>query len=354
LADKLRYIGSKTQLLDQIAMVVHRDSKENIKNKIFCDIFSGTGTVGRHFKNDFTIYSNDSLYFSYVLQRATIGINNLPSFTKLINKIGVNPFTYFTTIDVKKFNFLNEPFFFKNYAPSPECTRQYFTIENALLIDAIRQSIEYWKQTDLISEDEYFFLIGGLVETVPSVSNIAGTYGAFLKHWDSRTSKRIEPVKFQVFDNNKINQCFNKDANELIKEIKGDILYIDPPYNQRQYFSNYHILETVAKYDNPPIKGVTGTRIENNIRGHGLSSNYCKKGKVFAVLNDLIKNANFEHIVLSYSTDGILSEDEIISILERHCNKTSLQIQRIPYRKYKRKISETETPLTELIFSIKK
>ena len=101
----------------------------------------------------------------------------------------------------------------------------------------------------LINENEYFYLLSSLIESIPFVSNIAGTYGAYLKHWDKRALKKLELVKLDVVENHKKNKCFNVDANELIHKISGDILYIDPPYNSRQYVPNYHILQTVAKYD---------------------------------------------------------------------------------------------------------
>ena len=82
---------------------------------------------------------------------------------------------------------------------------------------------------------EYKYLLASLIEAVPFVSNTTGTYGAYLKTWDKRAYKRLELVKLGVLNNSKRNICYNEDANELIKKISGDILYIDPPYNERQY-----------------------------------------------------------------------------------------------------------------------
>ena len=82
---------------------------------------------------------------------------------------------------------------------------------------------------------EYKYLLASLIEAVSFVSNTTGTYGAYLKTWDKRAYKRLELVKLGVLNNSKRNICYNEDANELIKKISGDILYIDPPYNERQY-----------------------------------------------------------------------------------------------------------------------
>jgi len=96
----------------------------------------------------------------------------------------------------------------------------------------------------LIDEIEYYYLLASLIEGVPYVSNITGTYGAYLKEWDKRALKAFEMARPDVIDNGKANRSYNADANALIRELEGDILYIDPPYNSRQYAPNYHLLET--------------------------------------------------------------------------------------------------------------
>lgn len=342
----MRYIGSKVNLLEEISVVVNSLKKEST---IFCDLFSGTGSVGRYFKKDFEIISNDLLYFSYVIQRATIQNQSIPEFKKLKTVIKKDPFLYFMEFDVKEHKFQQTPFIYENYSPTKTNDRQYLTNENALRVDAFRQLINSWKIDGYINDDEYFYLVAGLIESVPFVSNIAGTYGAYLKDWDKRVFKRLDPIKYPVENNYRKNKCFNSDANSLIKEISGDILYLDPPYNGRQYLSNYHLLETVARYDNPVIKGVTGTRKDNSS-----VSDYCKIRNVLTTFEDLIHHVSFKHIVISYSTEGIMSEEEIVDVLERNGIKKSLKIKKIPYRRYKRTNDNVESTLHELIFTIKK
>jgi len=343
----MRYIGSKALLLQNIENVI----KENVDSaNIFCDLFSGTSVVGRYFKKYFQIYSNDLLYFSYVLQKATIENNEIPNFEKLkLFLNGVEPFEYLENFDISNYTFKNIPFIYENYSPNDKSERKYFTNENALRIDFIRQIIEEWKNNNLINENEYFYLLAGLIEGVPYVSNITGIYGAFLKHWDKRAFKKFKMVKLDVENNYKENKCFNKDSNILIKEISGDILYIDPPYNQRQYAPNYHILETIARYDYPKIKGKTGLRPYEDTK-----SQYCIKNKVLDVFEDLIENANFKHIIVSYSTEGIMNVNEIEDILKKYGNKKTYRLYKIPYRRYKRKSENVEHNLHELIFYIKK
>lgn len=325
----MRFIGNKTNLLEKIKEVI--DENCNDGSQIFCDIFSGTGSVSRFFKPHYRIISNDLLYFSYILTAATVENNAVPSFDRL-KQIGINdPFTYLETADVSDIN----GFATQEYSPAGIAGRMYLTTENAKRIDFIRTNIEEWKKNSLIDTYEYKYLIAALIEGIPYVSNITGTYGAFLKSWDKRAFKRFELIKLSVIDNNQRNICYNEDANELIKKISGDILYIDPPYNERQYLSNYHLLETIAKYDFPKLKGVTGVRPYNNEK-----SDYCIKRSVKAAFEALITDADFKHIVVSYSDDGLLTKEEILEILKNHCIEESIKLYKIPYGRYKSKLPQ--------------
>lgn len=343
----MRFIGGKTELLTNIEQVIDENIGDS-EVKSFCDIFSGTSSVGRYFKSKYQVYSNDIMYFSYVLQKATIENNEQPKFTKLA-KIGIKDvFQYLETEDI---NIIDKSrcFIYNNYSPNENCNRMYLSNKNALRIDFIRTTIEEWKESKLISEAEYYYLLACLIEGVPYVSNISGTYGAYLKHWDKRTYNDFKMIKLDVKNNAKVNKCFNEDGNDLIKKIEGDIIYIDPPYNSRQYLPNYHLLETIALYDNPEIYGVTGLRPYNDIK-----SKYCYKKDVKKVFEALIKDAKFKHIIMSYSTDGIMSIDEIEEILKKYGNSETYKLYRIPYRKYVSKHKQESKELEELIFYISK
>ncbi len=130
----------------------------------------------------------------------------------------------------------------------------YLNDENALRIDFARCTVEDWKTAGLLSEDEYYYLAACIVEGIPFVSNTSGTYGAFHKDWERRSYKRYELYRLAVTHNGKQNRSFNENGADLLKHLKGDILYIDPPYNARQYLSNYHVLETAARYDYPVVR----------------------------------------------------------------------------------------------------
>jgi adenine-specific DNA-methyltransferase len=341
----MRFIGSKRNLLEDIELVIN----DNIESaETFFDIFSGTGIVAEYFKKDYKIYSNDILYFSYVIQKAKIENNTMPSFEKLYEKGIDNPFDYLETFEVNDSKYKESSFFlYNNYTPAGEKDRMYLTPENAKRIDFIRLKIEEWKNKDLINEGEYYYLIACLIEGIPYVSNIAGVYGAYLKKWIDRAKKNFEMEKIDVFNNNKTNKCYNKDGNELIKNLNGDIIYIDPPYNGRQYVPNYHILETVAEYDYPDIYGVTGLRPYDDKK-----SKFCYKSKAASTLDKLIKNNTFNHIIMSYSNHGILDIKDIENILKKYGKRETYKLYKIPYRKYKSKKVKKQKDLYELIFYI--
>lgn len=340
----MRFIGCKTLLLDNIKEVID----ENVRDAtLFCDIFSGTSTVARHFKQWYQVYSNDLLYFSYVLQMATIENNKIPEFKKL-SKIG-DPISYLNGLTNTELEKLPKEyrFFQNNYAPVGN--RMYLTNENALRIDYARNKINEWYDNKLITKNEFYYLVACVVEGIPFVSNISGTYGAYHKTWDKRTSKKFELYKIDVFDNGKKNKCYNKDGVMLLKKIAGDILYIDPPYNERQYLPNYHVLETAAKYDAPALKGITGQRDYENSK-----SDFCIKTKVVNSFDELIKNAKFKHIIMSYSSDGLMKIDDIEKILKKYGIMKSYKLYEIPYRRYKSREQSKKESLKELLFYIKK
>lgn len=340
----MRYIGSKVNLLNNIAEVIEENVKEDIET--FLDLFSGTGVVGEFFKKDFRILSNDNLYFSYIIQKAKIENNEIPKFSKL-KKMGIEDPLLF--LENELFEIKDNYFITHNYSPYAYCERMYFTVENASRIDFIRQTINEWKENSFINEREFSYLLAVLIEAVPFISNISGTYGAYLKHWDKRALGDLTLRNINVLDNKRKNKCYNLDANELISKVSGDLLYIDTPYNNRQYISNYHLLETIARYDYPEIYGKTGLRPYEEVK-----SKFCIKNEVAKVFEDIIKKAKFRHIVISYSSDGLLTDSEIKEILCKHGLAETFKLYRIPYRKYKSKHKQEINELYEYIIYIQK
>lgn len=294
----MNYIGSKYKLSDFISSSVKSIVGDDLSGKIFCDLFAGTGVVGRNFKKEVKkVISNDMEFYSYVLNK-----NYIENHEFLDNEIYI-----------KELNETNgeEGFIFNEYSENGKANRLYFSEHNGKKIDAIRTKIEFWKTEKKISSALYYFLLASLLESADKVANTASVYGAFLKKIKKTAQKELilEPAIFEI--NSHSHEVYNEDSNLLIKKIEGDILYLDPPYNAREYGANYHLLNTIAKYDNFTPKGKTGLRDYSK-------SAFCKKKEVEKSFDDLIKNANFKYIFLSYNNEGIMSSETIKKILSNY------------------------------------
>lgn len=342
----MRFIGGKTLLIPDILEAIYKKT-ENVKS--VADLFSGSGVVTRELKRaGYNTVSNDLMYFSYVLLRGTSDLHRIPEFHNL-KKIGIDkPIEYLNQLSIEKTDYKEETLFiYNNY--SPRGNRMYFTEENAIKIDIVRKKIEEWKNENLILEDEYFYLLAVLLEAVPYISNIAGVYGAFLKFWDDRSKNNLLLEDLEVVNNGTTNITYNTDANELAKEVKIDLAYLDPPYNHRQYLPNYHVLETIAKYDNPEVKGVTGLRDYSEQK-----SDYCRKADVYDAFNSLIYKINAKYILLSYNTEGLLTHEEIIDVLEKYGKQETLDYKYIDYQRYKNAHTNKNKNLKEILYFVEK
>lgn len=314
----MNYIGSKFSLLefleDSIVKVAGSDCTT------FCDLFAGTGIVGGHFKQKgYKVIANDIQYYGYVLSRHYIGTHKPLRFTKLTQEIsGLK-----TTPVKKRRHFICDylsrlrgvkGFIYKNYclggSSNGTTPRQYFSDENGMRCDAIRQRIEEWKQKALITDDEYYFLLASLIESIDKYANTASVYGAFLKQLKKTAQSPLILKPAELFINQHNHEVHNEDINRLIDKISGDIVYLDPPYNHRQYATNYHLLETIAKYDDPQIHGKTGLRDYREQK-----SQYCSRTQAKKAFKELILKAQAKYIFLSYNNEGLMSLDDIREIM---------------------------------------
>lgn len=314
----MNYIGSKLSLLEFLEESINK--VVNKKCDTFCDLFAGTGIVGSYFKKKgYKIIANDIQYYSYVLNRHYIGNHKELSFSKLLKKI-----PSLKSVEIKKrkdfvCDYLSklkgtEGFIYKNYCfggtKNKTEQRQYFSDENGMRCDAIRQKIEAWKEQDLISDDEYYFLITSLVESIDKYANTASVYGAFLKKLKKTAQNNLILKPAELIINDQDHEVFNADISEVVGKVNGDILYLDPPYNHRQYATNYHLLETIAKYDGPKIHGKTGLRDY-----YKQKSLYCSKTQVKNAFKNLVLKARAKYIFLSYNNEGLMTVDDIKEIM---------------------------------------
>ncbi|MDP3057405.1 MAG: DNA adenine methylase [bacterium] len=314
----MNYIGSKLSLLKFLEESIEKVVDKNCDT--FCDLFAGTGIVGSYFKKKgYKIIANDIQYYSYVLNRHYIGNHKELTFSKLLKEIP--NLRNIKTKDRKNLvcgylsNLKGEKgFIYKNYClggtKKQKVPRQYFSDENGMRCDAIRQKIEKWKKEKLISDNEYYFLITSLLESVDKNANTASVYGAFLKKLKKTAQNGLVLKPAEMIINDQEHKVLNEDINTVIEKVEGDILYLDPPYNQRQYATNYHLLETIAKYDNPKIHGKTGLREYQKQK-----SLYCSRVQVKKAFKDLILKAKARYIFLSYNNEGLLTLADIKEIM---------------------------------------
>ncbi len=296
----MNYIGSKYKLLPFIRRAIFDVVGNNLSDKVLCDIFAGTGMVGRCLKTDVKkVISNDMEYYSYVLNRNYIGnhiaIDDKEKYIEELNQIPL----------------VDDGFIYQNYCWGGGKERLYFTDDNGMRIDSIRQQIERWKEDNIINDDLYYFLLCSLLESADKVANTASVYGAFLKKIKKTAALKmiLSSAEFDINCNQ--HEVYCEDANRLIHRIEGDILYLDPPYNARQYGANYHLLNTIAEYKHFEPIGKTGLREYSK-------SKYCKTSTVLSEFEDLVKNARFQYIFLSYNNEGLMSVEQIKNIMSKY------------------------------------
>ncbi|MGM9820446.1 MAG: DNA adenine methylase [Candidatus Onthomorpha sp.] len=354
----MRYIGNKENIVQRIYEIL--DTK-GIKGESFFDFCSGTASVAKFFKQkDYRVVSSDLMYMSYCLQKAYIENNTKPEFQSLLPLISdKSPIKslFFTPLEIVLSHLDTllpiEGFIFSNYSPEGtqqlEIPRKYFTGKNAGKIDAIREEIEKWKNNCLITENEYFILLSCLLETVSFYSNVAGVYSAFHKKWDPRAIKTLELRPIKIISNNQQNKSFNSDSMKLLEEIEVDILYLDPPYNERQYPPNYHILETIARADSPTIHGISGMRDYKDEK-----SRFCNPVTALEDLKQIARKAKCKYIVLSYNSEGIMKQNEIVETLSQYGD---VEFEEFEYQRFKSNnngLSRTKKSVFEQVYILKK
>jgi len=270
-----RYLGNKYNVLNLIDSVI----EEKIPPfESLCDIFGGTGVVGHHYnRKSNKIITNDLLYCNYLSLHSFLG-------TKSINEAKLTDIL----IELNNIKTVNDNYVSQNFG------NRYFSLETARKIGAIREKIKQLFLSGRIDFDEKAILLTSLLYGMDRVANTVGHYDAYIK-------KEIKAENFVLkmpnidYNFNSKNEVYNLDANILIRQIECDVLYIDPPYNSRQYCDSYHLLENIMRWEKPKVHG----EAKKFDRTH-LKSEYSLKTatKAFA---DLIQNAKCRYILFSYN-----------------------------------------------------
>ncbi|VXB88487.1 MULTISPECIES: DNA adenine methylase [Chryseobacterium] len=334
----MRFIGNKELITTDILELLDEKKLTHRQLTLF-DAFCGTGAVSVATQNAFNIIANDMLRWSTIYTKGRV-CANICNFETL----GFDPFEFLNSN-----NTILESFFFKNYSPGAS-ERMYFTAENAGRIDYFRNQIEEWKEAHLINENEYSYLLASLIESVSVVSNTAGVYGAFLKKWDSRALKPIQFKKVATSNSfpNEVD-FLNSKIEDIISEVECDILYLDPPYTQNQYGTQYHLLETLILNDNPDISAITGSRSTTPMR-----SDWSKDYKSHILFDKVIAKTKAKYIIFSYSQDGFMSKSFIEASLKRYGKSETYLCKNISYKKYTNFKSKANKDHNEYLFFIEK
>lgn len=290
-----RYTGSKYKLLEWIEELII----ENCEGESFFDVFAGTGVVSAHMCKHYNkIIMNDFLFSNEIIYKAFFGSdayreNTITEYREQFQKI--NP------------NRLKDNYFSENFGG------KYFSNNDAKLIGKIREEIKKLKRS--LSDREYCILLASLVYSMDKVANTVGHYDAY------RKINNIEDrFVFELINPEEPSEKFSiyrQDANRLVRKVKADIAFIDPPYNSRQYSRFYHVLENVVQWKKPQLEGTALKPQAENM------SEYCRSSapEVFA---DLIKHIDVKYIVVTYnntynskssSSKNKITLDEIKEIL---------------------------------------
>jgi adenine-specific DNA-methyltransferase len=364
----VRLIGNKTKLLPAIEGFL---AEHGVREGTFLDVFGGTGSVARHFRRQgFRVRGNDLLVSSAVRQRTYLTLGRFPRFTQVRRRRALRRFRRSAAGKAaaaaapssaarplwEVVAYLQEGLrpcqglFSRQYAEGGEGERLFFSAENGGRIDAILDRLRTWRADGDLGERELAPLLTSLLEAADRVANISGTYGAFLKRLQSSATEPLRLRAPELDTRSPVGQVYNEDANRLVRRLKVDVLYLDPPYNGRQYAKNYHVMEVLAEIldvadeDLPAyeaeIYGKTGLRAFSD-----RLSSYCRKRSTSTVpsckqaFRDLVRAARAEHVVVSYSEEGILSREEIGEALAEAAGQADYDFERdhaeVSYRRFR-------------------
>ena len=269
------------------------------------DAFAGTASVSRALKeNGWRVHSSDLLMSSYVFQRAYVVAESAGrDVEELANELAALP--------------PREGFISRHFSPATgdgKVGRMYFTPENAGRIDAAREELESWRGAGKIGEDDYYILLAAIIEGADRVANTAGVYASYMKRWQPNAKRAFGIVPEKPIKGAQPAEAHLMDATDAAKRIgEVDLVYIDPPYNSRQYVAYYHIPEILARgwMDSAPaIRGKVGLLAGSE--GRSQWSHGRRVRKLFAAL---LGATGARQALVSFNSEGHLAPDALQSLL---------------------------------------
>lgn len=324
----LNYIGCKNKLSSTLLDIFNKNIPDLSKYE-FCDLFAGTGIVGYNFLGKVKkVVSNDLEYYSFVINKAVLECSFSQKLENIINNL--------------EKSIGKEGLIYENYSKE----RMFFSKENACKGDSIRQEIEKMYVNKEINTNEYYFLIASLLVSIDKVANTTSVYGAYLKEYKKTALKTFKLESIHRHTHTYLdNKVFNQLAEDVVKENVFDIVYMDPPYNERQYAANYGPLNYIAHYNkNIEVRGKTGLLKDYN------KSSFCSKVNVKKAFTEMIKTMKAKYIVLSYNNEGLMDIDFIKNTL---LEKGKVILYKIKYNKFKAQQKVKEKYVEEFVWFVK-
>lgn len=352
-----RYIGSKTKILDAVLGMIN--SKAPSRGHIV-DLMTGTASVAAALRSaGFRVTAVDVMTYPYHHARVALLLKQPPRFggakdfiKKYAPKYTEGQENYsrileaFNLVPERKGYFWNE-FSAEGNPKDATKARNYFSPANARKIDAMRYWIKDLYVKKKITDIEHSLLLHDLIMAANDVANISGTYGHYLSKLADRATDpiKLKPTPFIISFNASGHKVLKGYAEELAKEIDCDLCYIDPPYMKRQYAANYHILETLAREDNPKAVGESGLRPWRD-----QYSNFCTKTKIRDSFRKIFTDMKCKDFLISYSEDGLLKLDELTDFLSQFGNVTINTTENRRFRSNQSKLKDT---LTEYLIHLR-
>ena len=354
-----RYIGTKTRIVDEILAKISEIVDTGAR---IVDLMCRIGAVPAALrKQGYRVTANDLMTYSYHHARVILLFTELPTFAnahEFINRFYLDeekelfPLTPYERLLRALNNVpLEKGYFWKEFSVEGEPRnaqrpRNYFSPENAAKIDAFRGWIRELHNEKQINDLEHSLLIHDLIMASNDVANIAGTYGHYLSKLVGRAKEpiQIRPTPLFLMDDSGKHAVLQGYAEEIARQTKCDLCYIDPPYMKRQYAANYHILETLAREDEPEAIGASGLSPWRDQH-----AKFCTKTRIRESFRQIFINMGCHHYLISYSEDGLLSLEQLKELFEEF---GETQMSTLRNKRFKSNKSDLRPYLTEYLFHV--